>query len=272
MSPVLLLLMAKPPSSIPSGAEMILRHFGVFALFVLVFLQDCGIPTLIPGSILVLAGGYFVYQGLFNLHVAALMIALGAFLGANLFFLIARRGGRPLVLYLGKFVGLSERQFDHAAHALNHWGPVMLLITRVAPGTRVYMTAFAGISGWTHRRFAFWTGIFALLWSYGFVLLGRALGPQWDTVAPQIALYSNRFIMLFTIALVIVLAVYIFRAWRRSQSGTDAVDLLTSMPDQSKPTLLKEQLDAHSDPRRGRLLRLADSPPPRQSRTRRRRR
>ncbi len=170
-------------SLIPPWAEHFLHHYGWIALILFVFLQDVGIPTGIPGTVLVLFGGYLVYSGDLNLHVAALSLALGAFIGASGMFLLAQYGGRPLVLRLGRYVGLTESRLNVAARGLERWGPPMLLITRIAPGTRVYMTLFAGISGWTYRRFALWTGFFVLLWSYTFVLLGAALGNGWIYLA-----------------------------------------------------------------------------------------
>src|SRR5579871_711327 len=106
MHPILLAIMGKNPSGIPSWADHLLRQYGVLALFMIVAAQDCGIPTLIPGTVFVIAAGYLVYSGYFPFHLAALFIALGAFLGASALFFISRRGGRPLVLYLGRFVGL----------------------------------------------------------------------------------------------------------------------------------------------------------------------
>lgn len=174
----------------PSDLDKFLHNYGALALFIFVFLQDVGVPTGLPGTVLVMIGGYLVYTHVVSLHAAALAIAAGAFLGATGMFFLARYGGRPLVLKLGKPVGLNSARLDVAAAALDRVGPPMLLITRVAPGTRVYMTIFAGISGWTYRRFALWTGIFVLLWSYGFVILGDALGPQWERVARAIGRVS----------------------------------------------------------------------------------
>jgi membrane protein DedA with SNARE-associated domain len=277
MHPVILAIMGKNPSGIPPFAEHILRQYGVLALFALVLLQDCGIPTLIPGSLLVLAGGYFVYAGYFSLHGAALSIALGAFLGASFLFFVARRGGRPLILYLGRFVGLTEAQFDSSAKLLERWGPIMLFITRVAPGTRVYMTAFAGISGWTYRRFAIWTAIFSLIWAYGFVLLGYALGPQWDSVAPRIRRFSDLFILIVSILLVLAIIALILRIRRTSRMQTTALPATpntgaTPGTTTSQETSSKEQARANSRSGGGRILRVADSPPSLQSRPRRRNR
>jgi membrane protein DedA with SNARE-associated domain len=179
----------------PSRLDEFLHHYGALALFIFVFLQDVGVPTGLPGTVLVMIGGYLVYTHVVTLNAAALAIAAGAFLGATGMFFLARYGGRPLVLKLGKPVGLTSARLDVAARALDRVGPPMLLITRVAPGTRVYMTIFAGISGWTYRRFALWTGIFVLLWSYGFVILGDALGPQWERVARAIGRVS--YLLLF---------------------------------------------------------------------------
>jgi membrane protein DedA with SNARE-associated domain len=250
----------------PGGlAEHLVRQFGVLALFVLVFLQDCGIPTFVPGSILVLAGGYCVYAGLVGLHQAALMIALGGFLGASVLFLFARRVGQPVVLRLGRYIGLTEKQFDAAANALERWGPPMLLITRVAPGTRTYMTAFAGISGWSYRRFALWTGGFCLLWAYSFVLIGRALGPHWDNVAPIIENYSAIFVRIVVIALILTIVAFIWRIWHVNHQKQTAIQTTSSAT-----TSPKEQSRAYSRPGWRRILWMADSASPRPTRPRRR--
>lgn len=179
------------------------HQYGVLALFILVFLQDVGVPTGLPGTVLVLLGGYLVFSHVVGLHEAAIAIALGAFLGASGMFFLARYGGRPLVLRLGRFVGLTDKRLDAAALALDRVGPPMLLLTRVAPGTRVYMTIFAGISGWTYRRFALWTGLFVVLWAYGFVLLGNALGNRWEDVARFIG--RSSFLILFVALAMVVL-------------------------------------------------------------------
>ncbi len=182
-----------------------LRHYGALALFALVFLQDVGVPTGLPGTVLVLIGGYLVFTHTIAFGAAVAAIALGAFLGASGMFFLARYGGRPVVLKLGRYVGLTAARLDVAAQALDRWGPPMLLITRIAPGTRVYMTIFAGVSGWTYRRFALWTGIFVVLWALAFVAVGAALGPAWVGVARYIERFS--FILLFT-ALALVLLYY----------------------------------------------------------------
>ncbi len=192
-----------PLAAIPANINHFLHQYGALALFALVFLQDVGVPTGIPGTVLVLIGGYLVYTHVLPLHEAAIAIALGAFLGASGMFFLARYGGRPLVLRLGRVVGLTDARLDAAARALDRWGPPMLLVTRVAPGTRVYMTIFAGISGWTYRRFAFWTALFCVLWAYTFVIIGSILGPQDEGVA--------RFISRFGItALIVLLALVVF--------------------------------------------------------------
>jgi membrane protein DedA with SNARE-associated domain len=185
--------------------ERFLHHYGALALFVLVLLQDIGVPTGLPGTALVLIGGVLVYQHVVDLNVAALSIVLGAVLGASLLFTLARYGGRPLVLRVGRFVGLTDKGLDAAAAALDRVGPPLLLITRVAPGTRVYMTIFAGISGWTYRRFIVWTLLFCLLWAYGFVILGDILGPAAIRLGAVIGHYS----FLLALVLIGIIAVYI---------------------------------------------------------------
>jgi membrane protein DedA with SNARE-associated domain len=201
------------------GVNEFLRHYGALALFTLVLLQDVGVPTGLPGTVLVLIGGYLVFTHTISYGAAVSAIAVGAFLGASGMFFLARYGGRPLVLKLGRFVGLTEARLDLAAGALDRWGPPMLLITRVAPGTRVYMTIFAGVSGWTYRRFALWTGIFVVLWALVFVAVGAALGPAWVGVARYVERFS--FILLFAV-LALVLLYYGLRLLLNHASTRDS--------------------------------------------------
>lgn len=216
--------------AIPRNIMAFLHDHGAVALFLLVFLQDVGVPTGVPGTVLVLFGGYLVYSGVVGLHQAALAVATGAFLGASGMFLLARVGGRPLVLRLGRFVGLTDKGLNSAAVALERWGPPLLLITRIAPGTRVYMTIFAGISGWTYKRFALWTAIFVLVWAYGFVYLGSVIGQNLDVIAGFIQQYS---ILLLVILVALVGVFYGLRAvvtQPRTKDATVARWLATTLP------------------------------------------
>jgi membrane protein DedA with SNARE-associated domain len=209
-------------SLIPHRAEHFLQHYGWLALFVLVFVQDVGIPTGVPGTVLILFGGYLVFIGTINLHVAALSLAAGAFLGASAMFALAKFGGRPVVLKVGRFIGLTEARLNTAAGSLERWGPPMLLITRVAPGTRVYMTLFAGISGWTYRRFAFWTGIFVILWAYGFVIIGDALGKRWEHIA-RFILRFGYYLVILVIILVVAYVINTILTNRRTNASALAL-------------------------------------------------
>ena len=223
-------------SLIPSGAEQFLERYGWIALFVLVLVQDVGIPTGVPGTVLVLFGGYLVFLGTINLHLAALSLAAGAFVGASGMFLLAQYGGRPLVLKVGRYIGLTEPRLDAAAGSLERWGPPMLLITRVAPGTRVYMTLFAGISGWTYRRFAFWTGVFVLLWAYTFVIIGDALGKRWETIA-RFILRFGFVLVLIIIALVIAYIINLVITNRRQRAAPVSRAPTATMPVPAKNTI-----------------------------------
>lgn len=197
---------------------MFFHNYGALALFALVFLQDVGVPTGVPGTVLVLFGGYLVYTHALGLNEAAIVIALGAFLGASGMFFLARYGGRPLVLRLGRFVGLTAARLDSAAVAMDRVGPPMLLITRVAPGTRVYMTIFAGISGWTYRRFGTWTAIFCVLWAYTFVIMGDALGNRWESVG---RFMTRSGIQLLVLALLVAVLYYGLRTLLNHGSTKD---------------------------------------------------
>ncbi len=72
------------------------RHTDI-AIFLILFLEELGIPMPIPADIMVMYAGYRLHQHTINPLVAIGIIVLGANVGACVLYLMIRRGARPLV-------------------------------------------------------------------------------------------------------------------------------------------------------------------------------
>ena len=66
-------------------------RYGYFVVFVGVMLENVGIP--LPGEAILLAAGFFAYQGHFALPVVMGVAAMGAILGDNAGYGVGRRLG-----------------------------------------------------------------------------------------------------------------------------------------------------------------------------------
>src|SRR5882762_9625031 len=80
-----------------------LEHYGLWAILLLVLVEDFGIP--VPGETVLIAGAIFAGAG--RLNVVAVV-------GDNIGYTIGRFGGRALVDRWGKYVFLTAERLDKA--------------------------------------------------------------------------------------------------------------------------------------------------------------
>src|SRR5216683_1663396 len=76
-----------------------LDQHGVLAGFVLVLIEEAGVPVPVPGDFLMLALGVHARQGNVQLWQALLVLETATLHGASLLYLAAARAGRGLVYW-----------------------------------------------------------------------------------------------------------------------------------------------------------------------------
>ena len=102
----------------------------------------------------------------------------------------------PINQYLDKVKGMIERH--------DRWA---ILIGRMMPYGRGYVSAAAGILNISYRVFLPMVFISAVVWTGGYVTLGHFLGYQWQKVADFIAGYQ--WLILVAFVLIVIAWVYI---------------------------------------------------------------
>lgn len=194
--------------------EHIVRTYGYLALFGIIAAQDAGIPTLVPGSLILLYGGYLASTGALNPVIAGLAATAGALGGSSLLFMVARLGGEAVFRRFGRFMRMDIEQHARLDRALRRWGLLAWIVTRFLPGLRAATSLIAGIGGMPYREFALLTAVASLIWAYTFVFLGVLLGRHWR-VAARVALASGPVALVCAVLIVgIVLLVRVWRARR----------------------------------------------------------
>ena len=201
--------LASSPPPLPGFLDALsspLQHFGVWAIALLIMLEDFGIP--VPGETILIAGA--VYAGAGRLSVVGVGVAafIAAIIGDNIGFAIGHFGGRALALRWGKYVFLTEERLDKAEHFFNRRGAIVITFARFVEGLRQANGIIAGITGMHWLRFLIFNAIGAALWVGTWVSLGYFAGNHITTIYHYITLYSYYVL----IALAILLVGYI--AWR----------------------------------------------------------
>lgn len=183
-----------------------LGYFGVFALMAL---ESCGVP--IPSEIIMPFSGFLVADGRMNFVVVVLMGTFGNLAGSLLAYGIAKKGGRPLIEKYGKYVLISHHDLDIADAWFKKRGSLTVMLGRLLPVVRTYISFPAGIANMDLKKFSFYTFIGALPWCVLFTWLGVKMGEHWQEIERKL----HEFNMLILVLVVLAIGLYIWRHLKR---------------------------------------------------------
>lgn len=145
-----------------------------------------GLGPFVPGETIVLAGS-LTLDGAGLQAIAWPAVALGAFFGDHVGYLIGRRTG-PALAGSAVVRRIGTDRWDRATDLVRRHGMATLVVARLLPGVRTLIAAAAGASGIGYRRFAIAdalaASIWAGLWIFGGAALGQAIGKAFWIVVP----------------------------------------------------------------------------------------
>lgn len=200
--------------------DLVERHL-YLAIFVILFLEDLGIPTLVPADVVVVYAGFRVRQHGLNPAVLLLML-LAVNIAGLILFTVARRGGRPLVNRFGRFVGLNTEKLQRTQAWLAHRGLFGIALSRATPGARLLTVVACGIFQVPYRIFVPAQLIGTSLYLSVLLALGYFLGPQ---AAERIHLPALSLRLVLLLVLVAALPLLLRRLNRRTATDNTRVIL-----------------------------------------------
>ncbi|MDX6480361.1 MAG: hypothetical protein QOG85_871 [Gaiellaceae bacterium] len=198
------------------GNHGVVAVFGLMALDA-VFPAASELVMLFAGAVAAGAAGSNGVD-LFGLHfgsgidafiVMALAGTLGYLLGALIGWAIGRYGGRPLLEGHGRWFHLSPEKLDRAEAWFARWGNLGVLIGRVTPVVRSFVSIPAGVFEMPLAAYTVLTLIGSAVWAFALAGAGYALGSNYDSFD-----HGFRYLEYAVVAGVLVLAAYVGYRWR----------------------------------------------------------
>jgi membrane protein DedA with SNARE-associated domain len=234
--------------------EHFLTDYGYFAVFILMFVEEAGLPLPLPNEVALMYVGYLSSQGKLDPNLAGLVATLGATAGSALLYYIARRGGRPLIHRFGRFIHVTDKRLDQAERWVARYGPISIPIARLTPGLRIATTIISGVLNVSYRVVFVSVVVVALIWSYFWIHLGRALGDRWAEGA-QAFERAGRWGL---VAAVVIIALVLLVRWllarrqarRAAQNAPELAPSADPSPDPDEPDTLPEPESVASGERR----------------------
>lgn len=212
-------------ASISSSITHQIAAHGVYAVFVLmaidaVFPAASELVMLYAGAIA--AGAFSTTVTLFGARIGhgagayvvlALSGTLGYLVGGVVGWWIGRSGGRPLVERHGRLLHLDPVRFARAERWFERWGALGVLVGRVTPLVRSFVSIPAGVLEMPLVPYSLLTLVGSAVWAFALAGVGWALGSRYGHFDHGFH-YAEYGVVALVVAAAAVLAFRVGRAGR----------------------------------------------------------
>ena len=150
-----------------------IEKFSYFGLFLILFIEEGGIPLPIPGDIFIATVSALPKT---NYFLIVLTVVSATLIGSTILFTVAQKIGHPLVVKFGPKVKITPEKIKKIEKWLETYGGWAIVIGRLIPGLRIVTPVVAGLFGVSYKTFWLYTAIAAFIWANIYYVLGRFFG------------------------------------------------------------------------------------------------
>ncbi len=183
-------------------------YLGVAALMAI---ESACIP--LPSEIIMPFSGYLASTGRFDLVLVATAGAVGCNIGSTAAYALGRWGGRPFVERWGPYMLISRGDLAAADRFFSCYGGIAVLVARLLPVVRTFISLPAGIARLPQLKFQLYTFIGSWPWCFALAYAGYRLGQKWDT-DPRLHTLFQRFDWVVVLIVVLGVGWYVWRHLR----------------------------------------------------------
>jgi membrane protein DedA with SNARE-associated domain len=212
-------------ASVTSTFESHIASQGAYAVFILMAI-DAVFPAfselvmlyagavaagVFPGTHHVSVFGAKIGFGVGSFIVMALAGTIGYFVGALVGWWIGLRGGRPLLERRGRWLHVTPERLDRAERWFERWGNVGVLVGRLTPLVRSFVSIPAGVFEMRLAPYALYTAVGSAIWAFAIAGVGYGLGSSYKRFD-----HGFKYVEYAVVAGVLVLAAYLIYRLRKA--------------------------------------------------------
>ncbi|MGC1393560.1 MAG: DedA family protein [Coleofasciculaceae cyanobacterium] len=190
--------------------QEIARQYGYWAVFLGIALESIGVP--IPGETITIVGGFLAGSGELSYWLVLGSAIAGAVLGGTCGYGIGKLGGWDLLLRVGSFFRVSEKELTEIKQQFSENAGQAVFFGRFVAFLRVFASPMAGIAEMPFPQF---------------MLSNLAGGTVWASVMVTLSFFFGRIVpleqllswiaKLGIVALLIVIAAFFIPKWLESR-------------------------------------------------------
>jgi membrane protein DedA with SNARE-associated domain len=206
-------------TTLGAAVERFFDQYGLLAIFVLIAVEEAGVPSPLPADLIVLLASVQAREGRVSLWQLLAVAEVATVVGASGLYYLARWAGRDLVYRYGRYVHATPARLDRIEARLRGAGIGTVALGRVFPGLRVLTAVACGVFGVPFRVFLPGMAIGGFAYVAFFALLGYTLGPPVIEALDTLDLPLGS---LLALGLVVLVLAVLLRARRDLPAGPPA--------------------------------------------------
>ncbi len=219
------LVLASISETLVNETSHLVRDGGLPVVFVLMAIGSACIP--LPSEVVMLFAGFAVADhgqsaSHHHLTIVGIVLAglLGTMAGSWVAYAVGRGGRLELFERHGAKLHMGPKQIERGDQWFQRHGEAAVLVGRVIPVVRAFVSLPAGVARMPLGRFTLFSLLGTLPWVLGLALAGHALGGDWTSVRK-----GFEYVDYAVLALVVAGIVYALVRRRRSrrEAAADAV-------------------------------------------------
>lgn len=192
----------------PEEVVYYVTKYGYLAIFILIFLQEVGMPNPFPNELLLIFSGYLSFKGLLFLPYVILTAIIADFIGTNILYFLFYSTGALIMQKKPNWIPLSPRMIERLSNKISKGGQLSIFIFRLTPFTRGYASVITGLLQIKPKIFLPIALISAISWATVYVVTGHFIGPYWSLFTKNIP--SFKYIMVAVLGIILCIVIFVF--------------------------------------------------------------
>lgn len=187
--------------------------FGLFMVFMLVMLEYACFP--IPSEIILPFMGYVAKMNCYDLFGVIIMSVLMGCLGSLICYLIGYYGGSKIFNKIYNRFPSWQKGLDNSYKFFNKYGNLSVMVGRVIPMCRTYVSFFAGVFKQSLFKYFLYSIIGVVVWNTMLIVLGYYLTSNWLVVSKY---YNDYKFFLIGGIIVFIVAFFVYKKVKKTKT------------------------------------------------------
>jgi membrane protein DedA with SNARE-associated domain len=191
----------------------LLDRYDDLMVFLLVFIEEAGVPLPLPGDLVMVVAGLRIAGGRMGLISTLILLEAATLLGGSVLYWLAARGGRPLLYRFGRYIHLDHAKLARAEEWVTRHGALAVIAGRILPGLRIPTAVAAGVFGIRYSVFLPALAAGSFLYIGFWVAIGYFFGPEALAILDRVRLPLRA---LISLVLFVALGAFLALIYRRT--------------------------------------------------------